>query len=182
MCSSCHEIQNQDLTPEAGFDLEEPSGLEPDDSIPVAHPPQLRRLPHIAGDVTDDASDNDPATNDDVTTVLNGENDDGDGMDTDVAGATSNHGSDVASDGPDSPSSESRSDHSLPSWHAAWNPPIGPAGGGGSSQWSVTDPEVIAVYFEYNMQVEMQFNPGLRYGPPRTRVNARHWSLVHANF
>lgn len=81
---------------------------------------------------------------------------------------------------------------SSPSWHDAWNRPANDesiantsAGGGDGGEWDVpplSDPEIISVVFQHQMRVEMQFNPGLRHGAPRTRVLSSHWSFVHANF
>lgn len=61
-------------------------------------------------------------------------------------------------------------------------PPSGPPDSGGPHLPGVTDREVITVFFEHTLHVEMRFNPGMRHGIPNTQVRPSHWSLVHCNF
>ena len=95
---------------------------------------------------------------------------------------------------------QSDSNISEQSWRSAWDrgateiergmlpdptwgiPPSQPPDGGGPHLPGVTDREVITVFFEHTLRVEMRFNPGMRYGIPNTQVRSSHWSLVHCNF
>ena len=95
---------------------------------------------------------------------------------------------------------QSDSNMSEQSWRSAWDrgameiergmlpdptggsPPSQPPDGGGPHLPGVTDREVITVFFEHTLHVEMRFNPGMRYGIPNTQVRSSHWSLVHCNF
>ena len=89
--------------------------------------------------------------------------------------------------------SDSPSDGSSQSWEAAWNS----VPSSNQNNWSVPlppfpddpgppvpllDPHVIRVVFRYEMLVEIRFNPGLRAGPPQTRILSRHMSHVSTNF
>ena len=104
-------------------------------------------------------------------------------------------GGDGGGDGGDGDNghADSASDGSSQSWEAAWNS----VPSSNQNNWSVplpafpdnpgppvplVDPHVIRVVFRYEMLVEMRFNPGLRAGPPQTRILARHMSHVSTNF
>lgn len=87
----------------------------------------------------------------------------------------------------------SDSDGTSQSWEAAWNDvpssnqnnwsvPLPPFPNDPGPPLPLTDPHVIRVVFRYEMLVEMRFNPGLRAGPPQTRIIARHMSHVSTNF
>ena len=151
--------------------------------------PILRRLPVMTGDESDDVDDTveDP--------VSGGQCNPQDGLSPNQfentgdlhAGDDDTDDSDLNLEGADSESTQSwgeawAQDPNNVDPHRLWQvalplpqPMPGPPG-------PLVDPQVIRVTFEQRMRVEMRFSPGLRFGPPQTRVLSSHWALVSTNF
>lgn len=167
----------------------------------MQYQPVLRRLPLMPGDESDDIDDttfDDPfsagqCNPQDGSFPNQFENTEGDydnaGDDGNDTGDAGDYHSDGNLEGADSESTQSWGD----AWaqdptnvdpHRLWQVslPLSQPMPGPSGPVATMDPQVISVTFEQRMRVEMRFSPGLRFGPPQTRVLSNHWALVSTNF